>query len=200
MSQSSVAFAQVIAQTLKDNFGQLNREQTLILDYGCGDGLLMSFMHELFWHANIIGVDKPSVIATAKKEFPDLQFETIEFIDTCQPASFDLIYLANVLHHVPLNDRKILFKQLSTLLKPNGYLAIIELNPWNLFSRIRHAIDPYELDAPLISSRRVKNLLPAKNSRVKYYGSIPSVLLHNERMRLLSMYLPWGSWYLLFFF
>lgn len=195
----AVEFAQVQAQALKELCADANRSEALILDYGCGTGLLTSYLQELFWNAAVIGVDKESIIVQAREINPHVAFQTLDYVKQIKQASCDLIYLANVLHHIPKDQHHSVITDLLKLLKPNGYLAVLELNPWNIGTRIEFKKDPNEKDTHLYSSFYIRNLVTNMKTKIYYYGSLPSFFLQNDLLRKLSMRLPWGSWYLVFF-
>ncbi len=176
-------FAEYQAQTLAAWFAKKVTQQLSILDFGCGDGLMTSFMQHIFTNATLYGVD-PSTehIALAKDMYEGIHFtrsdENLDFPDN----TFDLIYATEVFHHIPPEYLARYCTELKRVLKPGGTLIIFELNPLNLVTLYRFKTDPYERDAHLIAPWILQRLL-------KPYGSVSIRFLGS--MRALEPYLTW---------
>jgi ubiquinone/menaquinone biosynthesis C-methylase UbiE len=110
-----------------------------ILDYGCGNGKW--FGRWIAWGArpgNLTGVDiRSAAIDMARQCFPDCNFQTLNAGRAPFPdESFDVITTNKVFSSIlDKNIRCKTAKEISRLLRPNGYLVWCDLalnNPWNL--------------------------------------------------------------------
>ena len=96
-----------------------------ILDLGCGPGTNST----LFQPNDYIGIDiSEEYIHKAKLDYPDYEFKCISFTDLPDEfdATFDLIMMAGLLHH--LNDQQALsfMEKAHHLLKDGGHLITID--------------------------------------------------------------------------
>lgn len=97
-----------------------------ILDYGCGSGLLTYFLRKRF--ESVIGVDASSQqVNVAKKIGLPVELLSVnDFNAWCEShaQSFDVIFLFDVLEHVPVNSQIDFMRKLVQTLKTNGYIYI----------------------------------------------------------------------------
>src|SRR5262249_40339064 len=101
-----------------------------ILDYGCGYGRALGFLHEN-GYTNLIGVDPaPAMITSARQRFPAISFDAL---DHCQnanlpDASIDAVLLFAVLTSVPTNEgQRAIISEITRVLRPGRLLYIIDL-------------------------------------------------------------------------
>jgi ubiquinone/menaquinone biosynthesis C-methylase UbiE len=111
-----------------------NQPQT-ILDIGCSVGMSTFSLQELYPQAEITGLDlSPYFLAVAHYRAQQRQAK-INWIhakaeSTGLPdASFDLISIFLVCHELPQIPTKQIFAEAKRLLRPNGHLAIMDMNP-----------------------------------------------------------------------
>jgi SAM-dependent methyltransferase len=129
-----------------------------VLDFGCGVGLLSSFLKKHLSSARLDGFD--------------VSRESISRIDPVLAATgvftseedhlarnYDLIVTANVMHHVIPQQRSKTVADLADRLAPGGRLAIIEHNPANPLTR--RAVDrcPFDEDAVLLRPAETESLV-----------------------------------------
>jgi ubiquinone/menaquinone biosynthesis C-methylase UbiE len=104
-----------------------------ILDAGCGNGYMAkAFAPKVGKTGKVFALD-PDVesIAVLRKETQGTNIEALEG-DVTQPtplqqASFDLIYLATVIHGFSPQEMPGFLGEVQRLLKPDGVLAIVEI-------------------------------------------------------------------------
>lgn len=139
--------------------GMLNKPIT-ILDYGCGHGLMTNFVQRAFYNATVFGIDQDQdACQYAQQAFPAISFPT----QLAFPASFfDIIYVNNVLHHMPREQRQKIINELLYVLKSNGSLVIFELNPLHWHVRKEFKKNPAEQYAELIYPWRFSTLFANK--------------------------------------
>lgn len=111
-----------------------NQPQT-ILDIGCSVGMSTFALQELYPQAEITGLDlSPYFLAVAHYRAQQRQAK-INWIhakaeSTGLPdATFDLISIFLVCHELPQIPTKQIFAEAKRLLRPNGHLAIMDMNP-----------------------------------------------------------------------
>jgi ubiquinone/menaquinone biosynthesis C-methylase UbiE len=106
----------------------IDTERADWLDVGCGDGGLLKMGQPYF--RSVAGCD---VSEGVLRECPGLNVKLqdsarrVPFND----ASFDIVTMVCVYHHVDLADRPAMTEDVSRVLKPEGLLCIIEHNPFN---------------------------------------------------------------------
>lgn len=170
-----------------------------ILDFGCGQGLLTHFMQRSFFKARVRGIDSnDGQIQENQKEYPDLTFIHYEGIYLpFEDATFDLIYMVNVMHHIACDERKQTIHGLKRILKPNGVLIIFEFNPLNWFAVQKFKKD-HEASIGMIYARSLQKLLNQSSLATKVTYLYPR--LSEGRLCALEPYfgyVPWGPLYVL---
>ncbi len=130
------------------------------LDYGCGGGNLFAHFADYFLRTVYTGTDpSPGMIEQARKKFGDRG----RFLETASPewkaGRYDLVFVANVLHHIPHNHHERVLRELCGLLNPGGRLVIWEHNPRNPVTRKIVRDCEFDRDAVLVPVARIKRLL-----------------------------------------
>lgn len=100
-----------------------------ILEVGCGEGAVTERLARAYPDATITGIDiDPAAGRLYGGPTDRVRFRacTIEEFAASEPAQFDLIVLADVLHHVPVTLRRPLLDTTRALLAPGGQLAFKE--------------------------------------------------------------------------
>ncbi len=131
-----------------------------ILDFGCGIGDTTEALSKYYPEAELVGIDTAKdalAFATKNRSSNRLQYQLVEEFNT--KDSFDLAYVNGVFHHIPLHLRNISAKSVYAALKPNGYFALFENNPWNPGTRMVMSRIPFDRDAITLSYTESKNLL-----------------------------------------
>jgi ubiquinone/menaquinone biosynthesis C-methylase UbiE len=106
-----------------------------ILDLGCSVGMSTFALQELYPSANVTGVDlSPYFLAVAqyncrqrnaKINWRHAASESTGLAD----ASFDLVSACLMFHELPQEASKQIFREARRLLRPGGYLTIMDMNP-----------------------------------------------------------------------
>jgi ubiquinone/menaquinone biosynthesis C-methylase UbiE len=117
-----------------------------ILDVGCSVGMSTFALQETYPDAALTGLDlSPYFLAIAQhKTQQTRQFvrwvhaaaEDTPFAD----ASFDVVSIFLMCHELPQNATQAILKEARRLLKPEGYLAIMDMNP---ASEVFRQLPPY---------------------------------------------------------
>ena len=150
----------------------LRREPTLrtgglaVLDYGCGAGDLMRVLAELGARADFTGCDvSAGMLAEVGKRWPSAIGPTpalatqdgakTPFAD----RQFDIVTISAVLHHVPVEERHAVYRELGRVLKPGGRIYVFEHNPRNPLVRYVIARTPIDQNAILLDASEVRHEL-----------------------------------------
>lgn len=130
-----------------------------ILDFGCGTGDTSRRLLEQFG-TRVVGVDVSAGAlehARAHHGSGDISFFDVTSFDA--PSTFDLCYSNGAFHHIEPAERPRVLRRLRELLRPGGYFAVFENNPWNPGTRLVMKRVPFDRDAQPVSSRRMRRLL-----------------------------------------
>jgi trans-aconitate methyltransferase len=92
-----------------------------ILDLGCGTGNLTSLIKET--GAEVLGIDlSPDMIASAKKNFPKIDFQVKDASTFSFPLKFDAVFSNAVLHWI--NEKEKAIDCIFNCLKPGGRMVV----------------------------------------------------------------------------
>lgn len=119
-----------------------------ILDLGCSVGMSTFALQDVYPQAKITGLDlSPYFLAVANYRAQQQNFQ-IDWVHAAAEAtgltseSFDLVSIFLVCHELPQSATRQIFEEARRLLRPNGYLAIMDMNPQ---SEIYGKMPPYIL-------------------------------------------------------
>lgn len=96
-----------------------------ILEVGCGEGAMTERITRIYPNASVTAIDvTPRLGRLYRGSSSNVTFlhEPVETVAAREPASFDLIILVDVLHHVPLNIRDSVLKAIRQSMAPDGSL------------------------------------------------------------------------------
>lgn len=127
---------------------QITKEPQDILDLGCGVGMSSFALQNVYPQAKITGLDlSPYFLSVAaynsQQRHTNITWKHAAAEATSFPdASFDLISVFLVFHELPQNPTKEIFKEARRLLRPGGFLTLMDMNPR---SEIYSKMPPYIL-------------------------------------------------------
>lgn len=123
-----------------------------VLDYGCGIGLSLPHLRNVFLEADIVGCDpSEGSLAVARKRGVEC---SLEIPDNIAPKPyFDLVLASCVFHHIQPVERQGALKYCLERLKPGGQMFIFEHNPFNPVTRHFVNTCPFDTDAILLTRR-----------------------------------------------
>jgi len=173
-------------------------EPGIILDYGCGIGSLIPFLHEIFPESEICATDLSiESLRQVQRKYPYVKIFQPDEVD---PGSCDLVVLSNVLHHVPPNTRGKLMSEICEKLATNGSLVVIEHNPLNPVTRRIVSNCVFDKGVILVKRRTLRDLL-AKNVGLmkcssRYFLYFPPSLSRLQFLERFLYYVPLGGQYM----
>lgn len=170
-----------------------------ILDYGCGIGSVVRFLRERFSRdlVEIVGCDaSKESVKKAREEVSGAVFtDDISRIDN---TPFDVIIMANILHHIGKKDRGEFLEGAFGALKKGGLVFIFEHNPYNPLTRYIVKRSPIDNGASLITLRDAVKLLRAARIGMcekKYIIFFPRWMKFLRFLEPLLASIPFGAQY-----
>ena len=167
-----------------------------VLDLGCGDGNSAVFFRKHFSGCEYNGLDtsKESVAVAEKREVPGAAFSHYNGFDIpFADGSFDIVFIACVLHHIDHAWHERLLNEVRRVLKEDGRLYIFEHNPLNPLTRRIVNNCPFDEDAVLLNSSYTRKILKHLDFRdviVGYTIFFPRHRFFSQMLRL-EKYLKW---------
>ena len=156
-----------------------------MLEFGCGTGRNLPFFRQQFPKTKIHACDiSDASLHKARQSVPGLEFFTSPSPESLLPfaATFDLVFLSCVLHHISPHERQIWADALAATLKPGGSLILFEHNPWNPVTRHMVSTCPFDEGVTLVWPPNGLELLRKSGLRTDH---IRYTLLFPWRHRLL---------------
>ena len=150
-----------IHSSLKSD-GKENRTMKF-LNFGCGIGKSEKYIRKYFPCSMIYSVDvsEESVKAAQErnKHLEGIRFETFDGYNIPFDVEFDVIFIANVLHHVPFERHLPLLKNLCSKMNKEGALFLFEHNPLNPLTVRAVNTCEFDRDAHLLNPLYTRTIL-----------------------------------------
>lgn len=176
-----------------------------VLDYGCGVGSLMRVLIGLGAKGAFTGCDiSTGMLRQVERRWPRELGEPPQLAPQegartpFADASFDIVMISAVLHHVPVEDRPAVYAELGRVLKPGGRIYVFEHNPRNPLVRYVTARTPIDRNAILLDAGEVRHgLLDAARYTLEtdYLMFMPPGLAFLRGIDRLLTWLPMGGQY-----
>jgi len=154
-----------------------------ILDYGCGVGAVSEALRRCYTSkkVDISGYDtSPKSIEVARGNVKDVDFK--DDYRQIEDRKFDVIVMANVMHHVKAADRHEFLKRSVGRLAGGGKFFIFEHNPYNPLTRyvvkrsvIDRGVELIKLKDMEILLRKV-DVLPVEKRYIVFFPKILKAL------------------------
>lgn len=171
-----------------------------ILDFGCGTGNAVAPLVDCWKRARITGLD-PSAksIAIAEQRYPaPEQFRWLTSGSSIAEGRFDLAYTSGVFHHIRPEDRDQHLSDIFRWVRPGGWLAFFENNPWNPGTRWVMSRISFDRDAICLSIRESNRRLAAAGFEIVEQRSLFYFPNCVRQLRILERplsYIPLGAQY-----
>lgn len=177
-----------------------SKQDLSILDFGCGGGRLTGLMARSFTKATIYGYDMAEKLLEQAR-VTNQSIDNVHFSVTFPShEQFDLIIVANVFHHIHVQERKRVLLRLKGVLKHSGCIVIFEHNPINPITRHIVKSCPFDEDAVLIRSRELVALAEScglnvvQRNYILYFPWSSSLL---TRIEGFLRHIPFGGQYMM---
>lgn len=131
-----------------------------VLDFGCGTGTSGPYLLDHLVAREVVGVDVSAASIDMARQLhrrPGLRFTTQAELDPAE--RFDLVFCNGVFHHIPLAERAGAARFVANCLKPGGFFAFWENNPWNPGTHWVMARIPFDRDAIKLFPREAVRLV-----------------------------------------
>ena len=171
-----------------------------ILEYGCGTGGNLPHLAAAFPGAAVAGGDiSEKSLEQAAAAAPGATLYHLGR-DAVPAASFDLVFVAGVLHHVPGAARGAVMAAMAAALAPGGRLLVFEHNPANPLTRRIVARCPFDAGVTLVSPSEAEALARSAGlGRLarRYVSFVPPALAPLAGLEIFLTWLPLGGQYCL---
>jgi len=188
-------------RTLARLFPELCQRPIRILDFGCGTGSLYRPITKFFPQADYVGTDLSDKMVQQAKDLNDGADVFYEMAsEQWQQGAYDIIFAANVFHHIPHSEHLKILKELRSLLVCQGKFILWEHNPWNPFTRKIVNDCVFDKDAVLVSPTQAKQLGQKTGfsaMRIVFTTFFPKSLAFMASLEPWLEWLPLGGQYLL---
>lgn len=141
-----------------------------VADVGCGSGQFLLLLTEFAQPAHLYGIEISKKLidnahnlfsSFSKEKYAFEQYDGVHF--PAALAEMDLLFLIDVLHHVPKNNQEAFLKDLASIMKPGAKLVLKDINaasPLVYCNKLHDAIFAGEIGNEM-SMDRAKKLLEA---------------------------------------
>jgi SAM-dependent methyltransferase len=169
------------------------------LEFGCGVGLTSGFIKKLLPGIQLDGFDVSSdSIRNVGHTLSDQGIFTCNFDDLAY--DYRLIVVANVLHHIHVDERTSVVRNLANRMSNGARLAIFEHNPANPVTRwvVNHC--PFDSDAVLLRPREIKTYLLDAGLRLlrcDFIVFLPRLISALRPLEPLLAKVPFGAQYVM---
>ncbi len=131
-----------------------------ILDFGCGIGTGLPFLKREFGPDKLAGFDvSQEALSVARAVAPEAALELSDDMQTWPDATFDLVSTNGVFHHITPSGRVAALAAIRRVLRPGGWFALWENNPWNPGTRYVMYRIPFDRDAVLVYPSTARQML-----------------------------------------
>ncbi|RIK88619.1 MAG: class I SAM-dependent methyltransferase [Planctomycetota bacterium] len=179
----------------------LRRERTTrVLDFGCGVGLATCELRQRLGAESAWGFDpSTAAIERARRDVAERGILFTAHVDDLPQGEFDVAYCNGVFHHIPLGERRAALLTIARTLRPGGWLALWENNPWNPGTRWVMRRIPFDRDADPLSPPQTRRMVRDAGFRVARTDAwfiFPRALRWLRPVERLVHRLPLGGQYL----
>ena len=147
---------------LRRRLDQRELDPRTVLDFGCGTGTATPHLLGLGPGTSVTGIDPSSKsIDVARRTFGSARATFLTLTEFVPEGSFDLAFCNGVFHHIPLDQRAEAVTVIHRALRPGGWFAFWENNPWNPGTRYVMSRIPFDRDAIMLWPRGARAMLRA---------------------------------------
>jgi SAM-dependent methyltransferase len=171
-----------------------------VADYGCGVGNTMPLLRDAFPAARLLGLEvSPASIRQAHERWAGDNTAFSLVGDYRPEPCHDVVYCNGVFHHIPPKERPAALARIVAMLRPGGYFALWENNPWNPGTRLVMSRIPFDRDAITLTPPEARSLVRAAGlavAGVRFYFYFPRFLAWLRGWERFAVRVPLGAQYL----
>ncbi len=134
-----------------------DRKVGSMLDFGCGAGRSLEYLAGAFPEAQVSGYDPSAESIRFASQRVAKATLTTDWNDLRQQR-FDLLFAANVFHHIARNEVAGWLERCRQVLAPQGRFFVFEHNPSNPVTRYVFERCPFDVDAEMIPRKELLEL------------------------------------------
>ncbi len=199
--EESEYFAQYKADVAVRELGPAALSPLKVLDFGTGIGGSIGPLRRAFPNAELHGADisSESVAIARDRHGTHASFETISGNRLpYAKAAFDVVFVACVYHHIPVDQRENWTREIRRVLKPGGHALVFEHNMLNPLTRkvVRECV--FDKDAILLPRRELLGLVRQhafQAVKAEYIVFFPRALSFLRPIESSLGWLPLGAQY-----
>lgn len=170
-----------------------------VLDFGCGTGMSLGLLAEIFQAEQVIGLDtSEESLAVARESVGNRRVQLATPARFLPQGDLDLVFCNGVLHHIPVAERPMAVNYVYRSLRPGGIFALWENNPWNpihAFAMKHSEIDKNAIPLPPPESRRLVGLEPFQVLRTDHLFFFPGHFRWIRSLEKSLIKVPFGAQY-----
>jgi SAM-dependent methyltransferase len=178
---------------------KLGNHPRQVLDYGCGTGSATPFLTASFEVSALAGVDlSAQSIEIARRDYGSEKAKFMRLDEYKPEGRMDLAFCNGVFHHIPPAERAQAIGVILQSLRPGGFFAFWENNPWNPGTRYVMSRIPFDRDAITLSAIEARGMLRAGGFeilRTDFLFVFPRLMGWFRRFEPLLSGLPFGAQY-----
>ena len=171
-----------------------------VMDYGCGIGLGTPHLLTFPCIEALVGVDvSRKSLEQARMGYGSEGTRFVSLAEYHPAGQIDLAVCSNVFHHIPPNSREQAVQYIYDSLRPGGWFAFWEQNPWNLGTVYIMSRSPIDVDALRIKPHKARRMLSRGGFtvlRTDYLFIFPRFLKHLRGLEPALSRWPLGAQYL----
>lgn len=182
---------------------KVTEKRIQILNFGCGVGKSERFINQYFINCSICSVDVSGksidIAKETNKKFHNIQFKQFSKIEELElKTKFDIIFVANVFHHIPEELHLDTLIHLRSMLSSYGFLYVFEHNPLNPLTRRVFEACEFDVGCKMIrSSMFVQMCINAGYTEIrrKYVLFFPKSVSFLAGLEFVLSWCPLGAQY-----
>jgi SAM-dependent methyltransferase len=170
------------------------------MDYGCGTGSSAPLLVDILGAGALVGTDSSSKSLEIATQNHGSETAIFLRFDQYKPdGKFDLVYCNGVFHHIALSERAAAVTYIYRSIRPGGFFAFWENNPWNPGTRLVMSRIPFDRNAITITAPRARALLQSGGFeilRTDFLFIFPNILSWLRWLEPFCAGIPLGAQYL----
>ncbi|MGH9315944.1 MAG: class I SAM-dependent methyltransferase, partial [Thermoanaerobaculia bacterium] len=158
--ETPVFFAEQRVKWLARRLREMDLHPRAVLDYGCGKGSATPFFFEQLRVDRVTGVDaSDGLLEVARATHSSDRVAFLSRAAYRPAAREDLVFCNGVFHHVAPSDRPAEISAIFESLRPGGFFALWENNPWNPAARLVMSRVAFDADAVTLTPPEARRLV-----------------------------------------